>query len=285
MSIILKDVNLTYSPGTPFSADALIDVNLEIESNQIVAVIGHTGSGKSTLVQVMAGLQKPSSGEVLMDDFVMYKKNTDRKKLRRKVGMAFQYPEHQLFEETVERELSFGLVKQGRSSEEIQEQIHKAMHFSKLTDDMLIRSPFELSGGQMRRLAIASVIAMEPDYLILDEPTAGLDPAGRDEILDGLQAWQEEAKKTVILVSHSMEDVAKLADQILVLANGRLLMSGSTAEIFSRSSELQQVGLDVPQMTALMLALREKGWDVPEYAMNVEEAFHAIRMVLRRTRS
>ncbi len=285
MSIILKDVNLTYSPGTPFSADALIDVNLEIESNQIVAVIGHTGSGKSTLVQVMAGLQKPSSGEVLMDDFVMYKKNTDRKKLRRKVGMAFQYPEHQLFEETVERELSFGLVKQGRSSEEIQEQIHKAMHFSKLTDDMLIRSPFELSGGQMRRLAIASVIAMEPDYLILDEPTAGLDPAGRDEILDGLQAWQEETKKTVILVSHSMEDVAKLADQILVLANGRLLMSGSTAEIFSRSSELQQVGLDVPQMTALMLALREKGWDVPEYAMNVEEAFHAIRMVLRRTRS
>ena len=285
MSIKLKDVNLTYSPGTPFSADALIDVNLEIERNQIVAVIGHTGSGKSTLVQVMAGLQKPSSGEVLMDDFVMYKKDTDRKKLRRKVGMAFQYPEHQLFEETVERELSFGLVKQGRSSEEIQEQIQKAMHFSKLTDDMLIRSPFELSGGQMRRLAIASVIAMEPDYLILDEPTAGLDPAGRDEILAGLQAWQKETKKTVILVSHSMEDVAKLADQILVLANGRLLMSGSTAEVFSRSSELQQVGLDVPQMTALMLALREKGWDVPKYAMNVDEAFLAIRSVLRRARS
>lgn len=285
MSIKLKDVNLTYSPGTPFSADALIDVNLEIERNQIVAVIGHTGSGKSTLVQVMAGLQKPSSGEVLMDDFVMYKKDTDRKKLRRKVGMAFQYPEHQLFEETVERELSFGLVKQGRSSEEIQKQIQKAMHFSKLTDDMLIRSPFELSGGQMRRLAIASVIAMEPDYLILDEPTAGLDPAGRDEILEGLQAWQQETKKTVILVSHSMEDVAKLADQILVLANGRLLMSGSTAEVFSRSSELQQVGLDVPQMTALMLALREKGWDVPKYAMNVDEAFLAIRSVLRRARS
>jgi energy-coupling factor transport system ATP-binding protein len=285
MSIKLKDVNLTYSPGTPFSADALIDVNLEIERNQIVAVIGHTGSGKSTLVQVMAGLQKPSSGEVLMDDFVMYKKDTDRKKLRRKVGMAFQYPEHQLFEETVERELSFGLVKQGRSSEEIQEQIHKAMHFSKLTDDMLIRSPFELSGGQMRRLAIASVIAMEPDYLILDEPTAGLDPAGRDEILSGLQAWQKETHKTVILVSHSMEDVAKLADQILVLANGRLLMSGSTAEVFSRSAELQQVGLDVPQMTALMLALREKGWDVPKYAMNVDEAFLAIRSVLRRARS
>ena len=285
MSIILKDVNLTYSPGTPFSADALIDVNLEIKQNQIVAVIGHTGSGKSTLVQVMAGLQKPSSGEVLMDDFVMYKKDTDRKKLRRKVGMAFQYPEHQLFEETVERELSFGLVKQGRSSEEIQEQIHKAMHFSKLTDDMLIRSPFELSGGQMRRLAIASVIAMEPDYLILDEPTAGLDPAGRDEILSGLQAWQKETHKTVILVSHSMEDVAKLADQILVLANGRLLMSGSTAEVFSRSAELQQVGLDVPQMTALMLALREKGWDVPKYAMNVDEAFLAIRSVLRRARS
>lgn len=285
MSIKLKDVNLTYSPGTPFSADALIDVNLEIERNQIVAVIGHTGSGKSTLVQVMAGLQKPSSGEVLMDDFVMYKKDTDRKKLRRKVGMAFQYPEHQLFEETVERELSFGLVKQGRSSEEIQEQIQKAMHFSKLTDDMLIRSPFELSGGQMRRLAIASVIAMEPDYLILDEPTAGLDPAGRDEILAGLQAWQKETHKTVILVSHSMEDVAKLADQILVLANGRLLMAGSTAEVFSRSSELQQVGLDVPQMTALMLALREKGWDVPKYAMNVDEAFQAIRSVLRRKRS
>jgi len=284
MSIKLKDVNLTYSPGTPFSADALIDVNLEIERNQIVAVIGHTGSGKSTLVQVMAGLQKPSSGEVLMDDFVMYKKDTDRKKLRRKVGMAFQYPEHQLFEETVERELSFGLVKQGRSSEEIQEQIHKAMHFSKLTDDMLIRSPFELSGGQMRRLAIASVIAMEPDYLILDEPTAGLDPAGRDEILSGLQAWQKETHKTVILVSHSMEDVAKLADQILVLANGRLLMSGSTAEVFSRSAELQQVGLDVPHMTALMLALRENGWDVPKYAMNVEEAFQAIRNALRRTR-
>lgn len=285
MSIKLKDVNLTYSPGTPFSADALIDVNLEIERNQIVAVIGHTGSGKSTLVQVMAGLQKPSSGEVLMDDFVMYKKDTDRKKLRRKVGMAFQYPEHQLFEETVERELSFGLVKQGRSSEEIQEQIQKAMHFSKLTDDMLIRSPFELSGGQMRRLAIASVIAMEPDYLILDEPTAGLDPAGRDEILAGLQAWQKETHKTVILVSHSMEDVAKLADQILVLANGRLLMAGSTAEVFSRSSELQQVGLDVPHMTALMLALREKGWDVPKYAMNVDEAFQAIRSVLRRKRS
>lgn len=285
MSIKLKDVNLTYSPGTPFSADALIDVNLEIERNQIVAVIGHTGSGKSTLVQVMAGLQKPSSGEVLMDDFVMYKKDTDRKKLRRKVGMAFQYPEHQLFEETVERELSFGLVKQGRSSEEIQEQIQKAMHFSKLTDDMLIRSPFELSGGQMRRLAIASVIAMEPDYLILDEPTAGLDPAGRDEILAGLQAWQKETHKTVILVSHSMEDVAKLADQILVLANGRLLMAGSTAEVFSRSSELQQVGLDVPHMTALMLALREKGWDVPKYAMNVDEAFLAIRSVLRRARS
>jgi len=285
MSIILKDVHLTYSPGTPFSADALIDVSLEIESNRIVAIIGHTGSGKSTLVQVMAGLQKPSSGEVLMDDFVLYKKNTDRKKLRRKVGMAFQYPEHQLFEETVERELSFGLIKQGRSPEEIQTQIRRAMRFSQLTEDMLIRSPFELSGGQMRRLAIASVIAMEPDYLILDEPTAGLDPAGRDEILAGLQAWQKETKKTVILVSHSMEDVAKLANQIFVLAGGKLLMSGSTAEVFSRGSELQEVGLDVPQMTALMLALREKGWDVPEYAMNVEEAHHAISEYLRRTRS
>jgi energy-coupling factor transport system ATP-binding protein len=285
MSIILKDIHLTYSPGTPFSADALIDISLEIKSNQIVAVIGHTGSGKSTLVQVMAGLQKPSSGEVLMDDFVLYKKNTDRKKLRRKVGMAFQYPEHQLFEETVERELSFGLIKQGRSTEEIQTQIRRAMRFSQLTEDMLIRSPFELSGGQMRRLAIASVIAMEPDYLILDEPTAGLDPAGRDEILAGLQAWQKETKKTVILVSHSMEDVAKLADQIFVLAGGKLLMSGSTAEVFSRGSELQEVGLDVPQMTALMLALREKGWDVLEYAMNVEEAHHAISEYLRRRRS
>lgn len=284
MSIILKDIHLTYSPGTPFSADALRGINLEIKSNQIVAVIGHTGSGKSTLVQVMAGLQKPSSGEVLMDDFVLYKKNTDRKKLRRKVGMAFQYPEHQLFEETVERELSFGLIKQGRTPDEVQTQIRRAMRFSQLTEDMLIRSPFELSGGQMRRLAIASVIAMEPDYLILDEPTAGLDPAGRDEILAGLQAWQKETRKTVILVSHSMEDVAKLADQIFVLAGGKLLMSGTTAEVFSRGAELQDVGLDVPQMTALLLALREKGWDVPQSAMNVDEAYRVICEYLRRTR-
>lgn len=284
MSIILKDIHLTYSPGTPFSADALRGINLEIKSNQIVAVIGHTGSGKSSLVQVMAGLQKPSSGEVLMDDFVLYKKETDRKKLRRKVGMAFQYPEHQLFEETVERELSFGLIKQGRTPEEVQIQIQRAMRFSQLTKEMLIRSPFELSGGQMRRLAIASVIAMEPDYLILDEPTAGLDPAGRDEILAGLQAWQKETEKTVILVSHSMEDVAKLADHIFVLAAGKLLMSGSTAEVFGRGAELQAVGLDVPQMTALMIALREKGWDVPQSAMNVDEAYRVICEYLRRTR-
>ncbi len=284
MSILLEDVHLTYSPGTPFSADALREINLKITPNQIVAVIGHTGSGKSTLVQVMAGLQRPSSGRVLMDDFELYKKNSDRRLLRRKVGMAFQYPEHQLFEETVEKELSFGLQKQGRSIDEVHLQIRKAMGFTQLTEDMLGRSPFELSGGQMRRLAIASVIAMEPDYLILDEPTAGLDPAGRDEILAGLQAWQRETKKTVILVSHSMEDVAKLADQILVLANGKLLMSGSTREVFSRGAELQEVGLDVPQMTSLMLALRNKGWDIPPYAMTVEEAYQVICEYLGRVR-
>jgi|LSQX01.2.fsa_nt_gb energy-coupling factor transport system ATP-binding protein len=278
---MLQDVGLVFSPGTPFEARALKDIDLEIEKNQIVAIIGRTGSGKSSLVQMIAGLQRPSSGTVLMDDLELYKKQTDRKLLRRKVGMAFQYPEHQLFEETVEKELSFGLLKQGYSQEEIEQRIKKAMSFTKLEDSMLPRSPFELSGGQMRRLAIASVIAMEPDYLILDEPTAGLDPAGRDEILGGLQAWQKETKKTVILVSHSMEDVAKLADFIIVLSDGQVVLADQTRNVFSQGELLQSVGLDVPQTTALMLELIKKGWKVPTYALTVQEAFEAILSQLR----
>lgn len=285
MSIILKEVQQVFSPGTPFEADALKAINLEIKANQIVAIIGRTGSGKSSLVQIMAGLLKPSSGQVLMDDFELYKKQTDRKLLRRKVGMAFQYPEHQLFEETVELELSFGMKKQGYSGEEMNRRIKKAMLFTNLDEDMLPRSPFELSGGQMRRLAIASVIAMEPDYLILDEPTAGLDPAGRDEILSGLQAWQKETKKTIILVSHSMEDVAKLADRIIVLSDGQLVLSDETRNVFSQGELLQSVGLDVPQPTALMLELKKRGWQVPPYAMTVEEAFQAILDSLGRGKS
>lgn len=284
MSIILKNVGLIYSPGTPFAAFALQGINLEIGSGKLVAIIGHTGSGKSTLVQVMAGLEQPSSGEVMLDDIVLYKKNTDRKQLRRKVGMVFQYPEHQLFEETVEKELAFGLQKQGRSEAEIRIQMEKAMQFAQLSQELLSRSPFELSGGQMRRLAIASVIAMEPDYLIMDEPTAGLDPAGRDEILTGLAKWQRQTKKTVILVSHSMEDVAKLAEEILVLSDGRLVMAGDTKSIFARGEELQQVGLDVPQVTALMMELKRKGWDVPTDVISVQQAYESIAELLRRKR-
>jgi len=284
MSIILKNVGLIYSPGTPFASFALQEINLEIGSGKLVAIIGHTGSGKSTLVQVMAGLEQPSSGEVMLDGIVLYKKNTDRKQLRRKVGMVFQYPEHQLFEETVEKELAFGLQKQGRSEVEIRTQMEKAMQFAQLSEELLSRSPFELSGGQMRRLAIASVIAMEPDYLIMDEPTAGLDPVGRDEILTGLANWQRQTKKTVILVSHSMEDVAKLAEEILVLSNGRLMMTGDTRSIFARGEELQQVGLDVPQVTALMMELKRKGWDVPTDVISVQQAYDSIAEQLRRRR-
>lgn len=261
--IKVTDLNYIYQQGMPFEKVALHDVSFEIPDGDFVAVIGHTGSGKSTLIQHLNALVKPTSGKIEIDGTDITAQGTDLKEIRKKVGLVFQYPEHQLFEETVYKDISFGPRNMGFSEEEIKERVLEAIKFVGLSPELLEKSPFELSGGQKRRVAIAGVLAMKPKVLILDEPTAGLDPRGRDEILGQLVRLHEINRElTIIFVSHSMEDVAKIAKNILVMNRGTLAMHGDVASVFARSEELEKMGLSVPEITKLTHRLIEDGIDI-----------------------
>lgn len=276
MSIKIKDVNYIYAEGTAYEIHALKDVNLEIPDGQFVGLIGHTGSGKSTLVQHLNGLIRATGGRIYYDDRDIYGENFSMKELRSQVGLVFQYPEHQLFEVDVLTDVCFGPKNLGYTREEAEQKAREALRMVGLGEEYEKRSPFELSGGQKRRVAIAGVLAMEPKVLILDEPTAGLDPRGRDEILDQIELLQKERGITVVLVSHSMEDVARYVDRIIVMNHGEVRFDGTPREVFRHYRELEEIGLAAPQMTYLMQGLKEKGADVDTDATTIEEAADAI---------
>jgi energy-coupling factor transport system ATP-binding protein len=276
---ILKTEHLTYSysTGTPFEVTAIEDINIEIEPGELVAVIGHTGSGKSTLIQHFNGLLKPQSGKVYVDGQDIWESKKTLRASRFAVGLCFQYPEYQLFEETVYKDIAFGPKNMKLSDEEIDRRVREAARFIGVTDDMLEKSPFDLSGGEKRRVAIAGVMAMEPKILILDEPTAGLDPRGRDTILDLIRNYREETGRTVMIVSHSMDDVAEIATKVLVINNARVAMYGTVPEIYARSEELVSMGLDIPQVTKIFLGLKENGIPVRTDVYTVEQARAQLR--------
>lgn len=273
MSILeLKNISYTYGIGTPFEKKAVNDVSFSVNKGELIGIIGHTGSGKSTLVQMLNGLIKPTSGQVLLDGADIWEKPKEIRKIRFKVGMVFQYPEYQLFEETVYKDIAFGPANKGLSQEEIDKEVRRAARFTDLKDELLDKSPFDLSGGEKRRAAIAGVIAMDPEVLVLDEPTAGLDPMGRDVLLSQIVNYHKERQNTVLLVSHSMEDIARLADRIVVMNKSRLVMFDKTEKVFAKGDELEKIGLRIPQITKIMLQLRKRGVDVPEGVLTVEKA-------------
>ena len=281
MSIVIENLNYVYMSGGPYETKALSDVNLTIEDGEFVGLIGHTGSGKSTLVQHLNGLLMPSSGKIMVDGMDLADKKTDRRAIRRKVGLVFQYPENQLFEETVEKDIAFGPKNLGLDEKEIDRRVRDAMRRVALDYDKLHeRSVFELSGGQMRRVAIAGVLAMEPKVLVLDEPCAGLDPRGREEIMGLISDLHREAGTTIVMVSHSMDDVASLAERVIVMNHGEVAMDGAPREVFSRGEELRKMGLDVPQAVQLAEKLREKGFDIPQGIYLVEEIKREIEKIL-----
>ncbi len=261
--ISVRNLNYIYQEGMPFERQALFDISFDIPDGDFAAIIGHTGSGKSTLIQHLNGLIKPTSGSIIVDGTDILAKDTDLKNVRFDVGLVFQYPEYQLFEETVYRDIAFGPQNMGLSEAEIKERVYEAIRLVGIDESLLEKSPFELSGGQKRRVAIAGVLSMRPKILILDEPTAGLDPHGRDEILGQISKMHSEnSDMTIIFVSHSMEDVAKLAQHIIVLDHGRVVMDGETAEIFAKDTELAKIGLDVPEITRLTHELISRGVDI-----------------------
>ena len=282
MSLKLEHVTYTYNPGTAYETHALKDVSLEIPQGQFVGVIGHTGSGKSTLIQHFNGLMRPTSGTVFYNKEDIWQEGYSLKRLRSKVGLVFQYPEHQLFEADVLSDVCFGPKNQGLSQEEALERARTALKQVGLKEKYYSASPFELSGGQKRRVAIAGVLAMEPEVLILDEPTAGLDPKGRDEILDQIAWLHEERKISVLLVSHSMEDIARYVERILVMNQGEKVFDGAPKEVFSHYKELEAIGLAAPQITYIMRALRENGLWTDLTAITVEEAKNSILKALGR---
>lgn len=283
MTPILEIQNLShvYSADTPFERAALRDVSLSIQRGEFVGLIGHTGSGKSTLIQHFNGLLKPTSGRVLFDGEDIWKDVKFTREIRFKVGLVFQYPEHQLFEETVYQDISFGPKNMGLSEEEIRARVERAAQFVGITDAELQKSPFDLSGGQKRRAAIAGVIAMEPDVLILDEPTAGLDPRGRESILQNIRDYQAAQHAGVVMVSHSMEEIASNVDRLLVMNHGQNVMNGTPAEVFSHAEELVEMGLAIPKMTQLFLALKRRGVPVDTSVFSVEQARQALRPLLK----
>ena len=276
----LKNLSYVYGTGTPFEKTAVNNLSLSIEKGEFIGIMGHTGSGKSTLVQMLNGLMKPTSGQVLLDGEDIWANPKDIRKIRFKVGMVFQYPEYQLFEETVAKDIAFGPTNMGKSGAELEKAVNDAARFTGLKDELLEKSPFDLSGGEKRRAAIAGVIAMNPEVLVLDEPTAGLDPMGRDVLMSQIVQYHKERKNTVILVSHSMEDIARVADKIIVMNKSNLVMFDKTKEVFSKGRELEKIGLRVPQITKIMLELREKGFNVPEGILTVDEAMDCISSLL-----
>ena len=278
----LKNLSFVYGQKTPFEKRAVDNVSLSIEKGEFIGIIGHTGSGKSTLVQMLNGLIQPTEGQVLLDGEDIWQNPKEIRKVRFKVGMVFQYPEYQLFEETVYKDIAFGPTNMGKSEQEIDLAVRKAAEFTDLKPELLQKSPFDLSGGEKRRAAIAGVIAMDPEVLVLDEPTAGLDPMGRDVLLSQIVQYHKKRKNTILLVSHSMEDIARVADRIIVMNESHLVMFDKTREVFSHGRELEKIGLRVPQITKIMLELREKGYDVPDGILTVDEAFSAVSSLLKK---
>nr|WP_312579063.1 energy-coupling factor transporter ATPase [Sedimentibacter sp.] len=286
MSIKAENIKFIYSEGTPFRTLALDNVNLNIDQGDFVGIIGHTGSGKSTLIQLLNGLEMPSEGKIIVDDIVVGQDKKKLKNIRQMVGLVFQYPEYQLFEETVAKDVAFGPTNLKLSQDEIDIRTREALelvgfNYNKIKD----ASPFDLSGGQKRRVAIAGVLAMKPQYLILDEPTAGLDPAGRNEIFDQIKKLHQKSKVTVILVSHSMEDVAKLVNKVVVLYKGKIHMQGTPKEIYAQSEELVRIGLGIPQIAEIVNELRKKGFNIKSDVITVEEAKMEILKEIRRKKN
>lgn len=282
MSIKIDHLSYIYGEGTAFEKRALDDISLELPDGQFIGIIGHTGSGKSTLIQHLNGLIKATSGQIYYNGENIYQDNYNMKELRSKVGLVFQYPEHQLFEIDVFTDVCFGPKNLGLPQEEIEGRAREALEQVGLGEEFYRQSPFELSGGQKRRVAIAGILAMKPEVLILDEPTAGLDPKGRDEILDQIAMLHKERKITVILVSHSMEDVAKYVQRIIVMNRGKAMYDGAPREVFEHYRELEGIGLAAPQVTYVVNSLKEKGWDIRTDATTVEEARDAILIALRK---
>lgn len=282
MAIIsTKNLSYVYSAGTPFEKTALDNINIEIEQGELVGIIGHTGSGKSTLVQHFNGLVKPTSGQIFVDGEDIWANPKEIKQLRFKVGLVFQYPEYQLFDETVRKDIAFGPKNMGLSENEINRRVNDAAKIVGLSDKLLDKSPFDLSGGEKRRAALAGVLAMNPKVLILDEPTAGLDPVGRDGILTRIKEYQRMSGATVLLVSHSMEDVAKVADRILVMDHSHAKMLDTVDNVFSHGDELQAMGLNVPHITQVFMGLRAAGFDVPDNVYTVDKAAQILSDLLK----
>lgn len=284
MSVVISTQNLTmtYGSNTPFEKSAVNNLNIEINEGEFLGIIGHTGSGKSTLVQMLNGLITPTSGKVLLRGKDINENKKELRKVRFQVGMVFQYPEYQLFEETVYKDISFGPINMGITGEELDKRVMDSARFTGLKKSLLQKSPFELSGGEKRRAAIAGVIAMDPDVLILDEPTAGLDPQGRDMLLNQISLYHKERKNTVILVSHSMEDIARVADRILVMNKGNAEILDTAKNVFAQGERLEKMGLRVPQITKITQKLKEKGIDLPEGILTVDDAFDSIVSLLKK---
>lgn len=282
MSIEIKNLSYIYMPKTPFERLALDQINLTIPEGKITAIAGHTGSGKSTLIQHFNGLLQPTSGEILVDGVSLAGKAPEAKAARRRVGMVFQYPEHQLFEETVAKDIAFGPRNYGCSEAEIEDRVKYAMDFVRLDYDKFSqRSPFQLSGGQMRRVAIAGVVALRPQYLVLDEPTAGLDPYGREDLMQRILKLHKESKNTIILVSHSMDDIARFADYVVIMNQGRLLLADTPAKAFGQEELIQEAGLEVPQITRIMKALKAQGLGLDDKIYTMEKAAEAVYKAVR----
>lgn len=282
MSIKIKNLNYIYAKGTPFEKTALKEINLEIGDGEFVGIIGHTGSGKSTLIQHLNGLIRATSGELEVNGIKIDKNSKNLENLRQQVGLVFQYPEHQLFELTVAKDIAFGPKNLGLNTEEIAKRVKEACELVGLGEKYMEKSPFELSGGQKRRVAIAGVLAMQPKVLILDEPTAGLDPKGRDNILGKIKALHQQTGMTIILVSHSMEDVAEYVDRVIAMDSGQIILDGNPHEVFSQRDTLLSVGLNVPQITELVFALRGKGFELPENIITIEEALPWIKKNIKK---
>ncbi len=276
-----KNLSYTYAKGSPFSHAALKNVSVSFAQGELTAIIGHTGSGKSTLIQHLNGLLKPSEGQVLLNGKDIWENPKEIRNIRFQVGMVFQYPEHQLFEDTVFKDISFGPKNMGLSEEEIANRVTQAADFAGLSPDLLQKSPFDLSGGEKRRVAIAGVLAMRPKVLILDEPTAGLDPAGRDALLEQINRYRKQNDATVLLVSHRMEDVAHIADKVLVMQDGEAVMYDTPAAVFSQDTRLEKMGLTVPSVTRIISLLKEKGVEIKEDVYTVEDAVSVLCTLLK----
>ena len=277
-----KDLTYRYSPGTPFEKTAIEGVSIQVEKGEFLGVIGHTGSGKSTLIQTLNGLLRPTSGQVLLDGTDIWAEPKKIRSVRFRVGMVFQYPEYQLFEETVLKDIMFGPKNMGLSDQEAEARAREAARFTGLKEDLLGKSPFELSGGEKRRAAIAGVIAMDPDVLILDEPTAGLDPRGRDVLLAQISQYHKTRGNTVLLVSHSMEDIGRTADRVLVMNRGKAAMLDETKAVFAKGSQLEEMGLRVPQITKIMQELEKMGLPVDPSTLTVDDALHQLIPIFKR---